>query len=175
MRIANTVEDSIVDGPGLRFTVFAQGCNHHCPGCHNPETHDPAGGQEVSLDELTSMLTNNPRTEGLTLSGGEPFLQAKDCAHLAETAHRLGLNVWTFTGYRYETILQENREDWNALLSQTDVLVDGPYLEQERSLLLLFRGSRNQRLIDVPKSESLGRVVLWERKDKLTQFTVPES
>ena len=91
MRIASTIADSIVDGPGLRFTVFTQGCPHRCPGCHNPDTHDPAGGREVSLEELEGQIAANPLIQGLTLSGGEPFLQAGECAKLARWARARGL------------------------------------------------------------------------------------
>lgn len=175
MRIANTVNDSIVDGPGLRLAVFTQGCVHQCPGCHNPETHDPAGGQEVPVEEIISLIGKNPLTEGLTLSGGEPFLQAADCTRLARAAHEAGLTVWTYTGYRYETIEKAANPDWNALLRETDVLVDGPYIEEERTYGLPFRGSRNQRLIDVQKSRKAGQVIAWERKEILSHFAVPES
>ena len=175
MRIANTVNDSIVDGHGLRYAVFTQGCPHRCPGCHNPDTHDPAGGRDASLEELIAGLQRNPLAEGLTLSGGEPFFQAAECAALAELAHRMGRNVWTYTGYTYETLTARNDPDWNALLAATDVLVDGPFLEKEKSYELHFRGSRNQRLIDVPASRKAGRVVLWEEQDLLSKFTVPES
>lgn len=175
MRIANTVNDSIVDGHGLRFTVFTQGCPHHCPGCHNPDTHDPAGGQEVSLEELAEGLTKNPLIEGLTLSGGEPFAQAAQCAQLAKIAHSLGMTVWTYTGYLFETLRDRGDPDWDALLRQTDVLVDGPFLQKEKSYDVRFRGSRNQRLIQVPASLSRGEAVLWEEGDPLAKFTVPES
>ena len=175
MRIANTVNDSIVDGPGLRFTVFTQGCPHACPGCHNPETHDPAGGEEVSVEALVKRLEKNPLIEGLTLSGGEPFLQAEECARLARAARALGLNVWTYTGFLYEGLQVADRPDWRDLLAETDVLVDGPYMEAERAYGLPFRGSRNQRLIDVPGSRARGRLVLWAREDTLGQFAVPES
>lgn len=175
MRIANTVNDSIVDGPGLRFAVFTQGCPHACPGCHNPETHDPTGGEEVSVEDIVRRLEKNPLIEGLTLSGGEPFLQAGDCAALARAARAMGLTVWTYTGFLYERILAAKRPDWSDLLAETDVLVDGLYIEAEHSYGLPFRGSRNQRLIDVPKSRAAGRVVFWEREEGLRQFTVPES
>ena len=175
MRIANTVEDSIVDGPGLRITVFTQGCPHRCPGCHNPETHDATGGKEVDLAELMGTLGKNPLTKGLTLSGGEPFLQGEACARLAAAAHEKGMDVWTYTGYRYEILAAGDDPGWQALLAETDVLVDGPFLEKEKSYALHFRGSRNQRLIDVPASRRAGHVVLWVEEDPLAHFTVPES
>ena len=175
MRIANTVNDSIVDGHGLRFTIFTQGCPRHCPGCHNPDTHDPAGGREVSLEELMAEMGRNPLIEGVTFSGGEPFAQAADCAALAQAAHARGLNVWTYSGYLFEHLRDSGNPDWTALLAQTDVLVDGPFLAKEKSYELHFRGSRNQRLIDVPRSLAQGRVVLWQEEDPLAKFTVPES
>ncbi len=175
MRIANTVSDSIVDGPGLRFTVFTQGCPHHCPGCHNPDTHDPAGGREIPVDELARQMGQNPLIQGLTLSGGEPFAQAADCARLAAAAHQVGWTVWTYTGYSWEDILSNKDPAWQALLAETDVLVDGPFLEKEKSYELRFRGSRNQRLIRVKESLAQGRVVLWTQPDPLAKFTVPES
>ena len=106
MRIAGTINDSIVDGPGFRFTVFTQGCPHRCPGCHNPETHDPAGGRAVTVEELAEQMLSNPLTDGLTLSGGEPMEQAAACLRLAERAHGAGLNVWCYTGYTLEHLLQ---------------------------------------------------------------------
>ncbi len=176
MRIANLVSDSIVDGPGLRLTVFTQGCLHACPGCHNPETHDPHGGQEVSCEQILEKLKENPLTEGLTISGGEPFLQAEDCARLAAAAQEMGLSVWVYSGFRYEALLAAKNAGYEALLEQTDVLVDGPYLAAERDLQLLFRGSRNQRVIDLRRSRAAGRVVLWqEDQAALAHFTVPES
>lgn len=175
MRIANTVQDSIVDGPGLRFTVFTQGCPHACPGCHNPETHAFGGGREVAVKQLMAELTASPLTEGLTLSGGDPFCQAADCAALAEKAHSCGLNVWTYTGYTYEELMESGREDWQALLAQTDVLVDGPFVEQLKSYGALYRGSTNQRLLDLNATREAGRPVLWTRPDFLTHFTRPSS
>lgn len=164
MRIANTIQDSIVDGPGLRFTVFTQGCPHHCSGCHNPETHDPDGGTEISVAELAERMTSNPATGGLTLSGGDPFLQAAECAQLARLAHESGRDVWAYTGWTYEVLVKEGDPDKLALLDEVDVLVDGPFVLAERSLELKFCGSRNQRLIDVPKSLRAGEVVLWQPK-----------
>lgn len=175
MKIANIISDSIVDGPGLRFTVFTQGCPHRCPGCHNPDTHDPAGGREAAVAELAEPMLANPLTGGLTLSGGEPFLQAAECAQLALLARKKGLDVWAYTGYTYEYLLEEGNPDRLALLRAVDVLVDGPFLLAEKSYAARFRGSANQRLIDVSKSLEAGRAVLWDRPDPLAHFTVPES
>ena len=175
MRIANWISDSIVDGPGLRFTVFTQGCPHHCPGCHNPDTWAPEGGREADLVELAALMERNPLLQGLTLSGGEPFLQAADCAALAQRARTRGLDVWTYTGYTWEALAASGRPDWTALLDATDVLVDGPFVQARKSYDALFRGSDNQRLIDVKRTRARGQVVLWTRPDPLAHFTVPES
>lgn len=152
MRIAGTVNDSIVDGPGLRFTVFTQGCPHHCPGCHNPNTHDPAGGYDVGTDEIVRQIRKNPLLSGVTLSGGEPFMQSAECLEIAKEAHRINLNVWAYTGYTWEYLIRENDTGRMALLREVDVLVDGPYIADKRSLELDFCGSSNQRLIDVQQS-----------------------
>jgi len=147
MRIHDTIHDSIVDGPGLRYVVFTQGCPHRCVGCHNPETHDPAGGREVSVDDLIADMRKNPLLDGLTLSGGEPFSQAEDCAKLAKAARESGLNVWCYTGWTLEDLRKMPKAD--ILLQEVDVLVDGAYVEAERSLNLPWRGSANQRVIDL--------------------------
>lgn len=175
MRIADTISDSIVDGPGLRFTVFTQGCSHRCPGCHNPETHDPQGGREISIEELERQMAANPLLDGLTLSGGDPMEQAAPCARLARIARARGLTVWTYTGYLYEALLEEGDPDRMDLLEASDVLVDGPFLQEKKSYEALFRGSSNQRLIDVAASRRAGRVVLWRPVDRLAHFTIPES
>lgn len=159
MRIAGLVQDSIVDGLGLRFTVFVQGCGHHCVGCHNPQTHDPLGGKEMRTEDIIAEMGSNPLTDGLTLSGGEPFDQAEDCLTLARAAHARGLNVWAYSGYRYEQLLSDPAKA--ALLREADVLIDGPFVLAERSLALRWRGSRNQRVIDVQQSLAAGEVVLW--------------
>lgn len=160
--LSGVTGDSIVDGPGLRLTIFTQGCLHHCPGCHNPQTHDPEGGSWADTEDILAAAAENPLLDGITLSGGDPFLQPVPCLALAEGAHKIGLNVWTYTGYTWEALLEENDADKLALLKETDVLVDGPFLLAERSLELRFCGSRNQRLIDVKKSLAEGKVVLWE-------------
>lgn len=164
MRIAGLTNDSIVDGPGIRFSVFAQGCPHRCPGCHNPQSHDPLGGSEMAVEDIIARLDKNPLLDGVTLTGGEPFFQAEDCAKIAKAAHEKGLNVWTYTGYTYEQLLagQDKQPGWKALLEETDVLVDGQFILEERSLELKFRGSRNQRIIDVKKSQAADGIVLWQ-------------
>ena len=164
IRIAGTVNDSIVDGPGLRFTVFTQGCPHHCAGCHNPQTWDFDGGKVVEISEIVEKLRKNPLLSGVTLSGGEPFMQAKECAEIAKEAHGMGLNVWTYMGYTWDDLtgMIKRPPQWGMLLNETDVLVDGPFIQEGKSLDLLYRGSRNQRLIDVKKSIDERRVVLWE-------------
>ncbi len=159
MRIAGLVQDSIVDGPGFRFTVFTQGCPHHCTGCHNPETHDPDGGSEVPVEDVIQKMLSNPLTDGVTLSGGEPFAQAGACAEIAEAAKKAGLNVWTYTGYTFEQLFNLSDPDVRKLLSLADALVDGPFILSERSLGIKWRGSKNQRIIDVPKSLEAGRAV----------------
>lgn len=145
LRISGTVHDSIVDGPGLRYVVFTQGCPHQCAGCHNPHTHDPSGGKAVTLDTLVADLLSNPLTDGLTLTGGEPFAQPDACAILARAAKTAGQNVWCYTGYTLEAL--RTMPEMAVLLAEIDVLVDGPYIEAARSLTLSWRGSENQRVI----------------------------
>lgn len=165
MRIYGVVTDSIVDGPGYRTSVFAQGCPHHCPGCHNPESHDPEGGTEWTLDAVEAKFTGNPLLDGITLTGGEPFAQPAACAELARRAHEKGLNVWTYSGYTYEKLLDMAQQEPAVadLLARTDVLVEGPFLQEQRSLELLFRGSKNQRIIDMAATRGAGEIVLYEQ------------
>ncbi|MBC7105213.1 MAG: anaerobic ribonucleoside-triphosphate reductase activating protein [Firmicutes bacterium] len=161
IRIAGFNPESVVDGPGLRFVVYTQGCPHRCPGCQNPETWDPEGGHEVTLEDLWSRMEKNPLLRGLTLSGGEPFLQAGACAELAARVRAAGLDVVTYTGYTWEqlVVMAEEDPDVRALLTLSDYLIDGPYLAAQRTLGLAFRGSRNQRFIDVARSLAAGRAV----------------
>ena len=160
MRIFGLQQDSIVDGPGFRFACFVQGCPHGCPGCHNPDSHDPAGGQEMSVEEVARQLLKNPLTDGLTLSGGEPFAQAEDCLALAKIAHEHGLNVWSYSGWTFEYLRDRGTPEQKALLAELDVLVDGPFLLSERTLALPWRGSRNQRVVDVRRSLETGTVAV---------------
>lgn len=153
MRVYRTVQDSIVDGPGLRFVVFTQGCTHGCNNCHNPQTHDLLGGTEMSVEELVAQMKKNPLTDGLTLSGGEPFLQIEECASLAKAAKEWGLNVWCYTGYTLEQL--HKMPGANSLLDEIDVLVDGLFIEAEKSLSLKWRGSKNQRVICLKTGEEM--------------------
>ncbi len=163
LRIAGLVDESIVDGPGFRYAVFTQGCMHNCPGCHNPHTHDPNGGREIVIDEIVDNIKKNPLLDGITLTGGDPFLQAGPCALLAQKVKQLGLTVVTYTGYTLEELLK--RPDFMPLLKQTDILIDGPFQIEKRSLDLLYKGSLNQRIIDVPASLKAGKTVEWTEPD----------
>lgn len=162
IRIAGTVNDSIVDGPGYRYTIFTQGCPHHCPGCHNPETHPFEGGKTVDTQVIIDQFRENPLLDGITLSGGDPFCQPEAGLVLARAARENRLTVWAYTGYTWEALVKENDSARMALLQAIDVLVDGPFILAQRSLELKFCGSRNQRLIDVPKSLVAGEVILWQ-------------
>lgn len=162
IRIAGIENDSIVDGPGFRLAVFTQGCPHHCPGCHNPQTHPFDGGRLVDADKIIREMEDNPLLDGITLSGGEPFCQPEECAYLAKAAKNLKLNVWTYSGWTFEELLLKSKETPAImdLLAHTDVLVDGPFILDKRTLELRFRGSRNQRLIDVQASLREMRTVI---------------
>ena len=160
LNIAGVVGDSITDGPGLRTTIFVQGCPHCCPGCHNPETHDFAGGRAADTDALFADIAANPLLSGVTFSGGEPMCQAAPLAVLGARIKQAGLEVACYTGYTLEALLAEKDPDRMALLAVCDVLVDGPFVLAERSLELRFKGSRNQRTLDVQKSLAAGAPVL---------------
>ena len=164
MRIAGSIHDSIVDGPGLRYVIYTQGCCLHCEGCHNPKTWDPNGGIEVPVTDMIKDFLSNPLTDGLTLSGGEPFEQAADCAIIAAAAHDKGLNVWVFSGMTYEEIIDtaDKNSDIMELLKKTDVLVDGRFILAERTLSQKWCGSKNQRVIDVQKSLISGKGELYD-------------
>jgi len=163
MKIAGSIQESIVDGPGFRFVVFVQGCKFRCEGCHNPETWDSHGGNEVPLSGIIKEMLSNPLTDGLTLSGGEPFDQAADCASLAAAARDNGLNVWVFTGWTFEKLLKTSKTNpgIQKLLNLADVLVDGRYIQAERTLSIKWCGSKNQRVIDVKKSLKTGKGELY--------------
>ena len=161
LRLAGIVRESIVDGPGIRFVVFVQGCPHRCPGCQNAQAQSFEGGAVFTVDQLLQEITKNPLLKGVTFSGGEPFCQPGALAELARRIHSLGMDVMCYTGYIYEDLVRKGREEpeIQALLENCDALVDGPILQEEKSLMLHFRGSRNQRILDLPRSLSCGRAV----------------
>lgn len=166
LRLAGIVRESIVDGPGFRFTIFCQGCPHHCPECHNPATHDFKGGKEITFDRLLAEIDKNPLLAGVTFSGGEPFCQAEAFASLAKEIKKRNLDIVTFTGYTYEQLLDMAETDpaIQHLLDCTDLLIDGPFIKEEKDLTLQFRGSRNQRIIDMKATGNAKIPVLWEQK-----------
>lgn len=159
VRLAGNIQsDSIVDGNGIRTVVWFQGCPHHCRECHNPETWNPNGGMEIELEEVKEQLKNLKYQTGITLSGGDPFFQPIEALEIAKYAHSIGLNVWCYTGYTYEEIMA-NDDDKKKLLENVDVLVDGRFEIDKKSLACKFRGSTNQRIIDVKKSLEAGEII----------------
>jgi anaerobic ribonucleoside-triphosphate reductase activating protein len=168
MRLSGITPESLVDGPGLRYVIFAQGCRHCCPHCQNPDTWDASAGKEFSVKQIIRRLKQQKKTKrGVTFSGGEPFLQAAELAEVAQAAHQLGWDVVTYTGFTYEELEQlinENNDDVKALLSASDILIDGKYIHKLRDTKLQFRGSSNQRLIDVEATQKSGQIVLWSEK-----------
>lgn len=167
LTLSGIVPESAVDGPGLRFTLFAQGCPHRCPGCHNPAALPFSGGSTEEVGTLLARILENPLLSGVTFSGGEPFSQAEGFACLAGLVHKAGLNVVTFTGYTYEELLAQNNPSVNRLLSETDLLIDGPFIKAQKDLTLLFRGSANQRLLHMQKTRAAGTPVLYSEGDAL--------
>ncbi len=147
LRVSGIIEESIVDGPGFRYVVFTQGCPHHCKGCHNPQTHSFETGTWMEIDDIFQKFEDNPLLAGITFSGGEPFCQPEALYHLAVKVHEKGKTVMTYTGYTLEQ-LEAMDDIWvKKLLSETDILVDGPFVEELKDLELQFRGSSNQRII----------------------------
>ena len=147
IRIADIINDSIVDGPGLRLTVFVQGCPHKCRGCHNPGTHSLDGGKIMDTDEIAEIIKKNILLDGVTFSGGEPFLQSEALAKLAQDVKKMGLNVITYTGFLFEDLIKDKSK--MPLLLASDYIIDGRFEQDKKSLELNFRGSSNQRIIDV--------------------------
>ena len=159
LRILHIVEGTSVDGPGLRTSIYMAGCNHHCPGCHNPASWNPQGGEERSLDELMQVIAYNEAP--VTLSGGDPLQQPEGTrALISRIKHELGYNVWCYTGYTWEEIVNDPK--LFKVVQELDVLVDGPFKMAERDISLRFRGSRNQRLIDVQRTLDTGVLTLWQ-------------
>ncbi|PWM68424.1 MAG: anaerobic ribonucleoside-triphosphate reductase activating protein [Eubacteriales Family XIII. Incertae Sedis bacterium] len=166
IRIAGVYRESIVDGPGIRFSIFSQGCRHNCEGCHNPETHDFKGGYDCDIDKIVEEILKNPLLDGVTFTGGDPMFQTEGFYLLAKKIKekRNDLNILIYTGYTYEELLEISKEDEYAekLLELTDYLIDGRFVLAERDLSLLFRGSSNQRFIDMNKTRKRGAIVLYD-------------
>ncbi|MHC1722319.1 MAG: anaerobic ribonucleoside-triphosphate reductase activating protein [Aminipila sp.] len=164
IRIAGIIRESIVDGPGIRFTVFCQGCPHNCEGCHNPETHDFKGGYDCSIDKILEEIDKNPLLSGVTFSGGEPMCQPAEFLTLAQEIKKRSLDIVIFSGYTFEElqIMAESNQSINELLLLTDYLIDGKFMLAEKDLTLNFRGSKNQRYIDMSLTRKLGHIVLAE-------------
>lgn len=158
LELSGIVSDSIVDGPGIRTAVFSQGCPHHCPGCHNPETWEFGTGTQMEEETVLYIVKSNPLCRGVTFSGGEPFAQAEGFGKLARMLKEKGYEVASYTGYTFEQLLRGTPAQ-KELLQTIDVLIDGPFLLEEKSLEVPFRGSRNQRILDVPKSLEAGEAV----------------
>jgi len=163
---ADLQTDSIVDGKGIRTVIWTQGCSHNCPSCHNPSTHDFNGGDLVELDDVIEALEELEGQDGVTFSGGDPMFQPRECAILAKKVHELGMNVWAYTGFTYEELLEKGSKDILEFLSEIDVLIDGKFDLSKKSLDLEFRGSSNQRIIDVKKSLENHEVILLDLKKK---------
>ena len=161
VRLAADIQpDSILDGSGIRTVIWFQGCLHNCEGCQNPETHDMNGGMVVDIDEIKMKLKNLKYQSGITLSGGDPFFQPEAALEIAKFAKSIGLNVWAYTGFTFETLFNGDKKR-RDLLEYVDVLVDGKFMLDKKSLNCKFRGSTNQRLIDVKKSLESGSVILY--------------
>jgi anaerobic ribonucleoside-triphosphate reductase activating protein len=162
VRISGVVTESVVDGPGIRATIFFQGCCHACPGCQNPETRDIYGGKAISLVDLLSLLKLNPLINGITFSGGEPFLQAYPAAVLGRILTDMGFSLWVYTGFTWEDLITNfERPGFKELLKIADVVIDGPFIQDLKDNDSVFRGSRNQRIIEVKNSLMTGRVIEW--------------
>ena len=156
LRVLNIIEGTSVDGPGLRTSVYLAGCEHHCAGCHNPQSWDAQGGKATSIDDLLAVIAYNELP--VTLSGGDPLFQAEGVARLAERIKgELGYNIWCYTGYTWEQIVRQPR--LLAAVKNVDVVVDGPFIMSQRDTDLRFRGSHNQRIIDVTASMTAGQAI----------------
>ncbi len=163
LRISGIVKESIVDGPGFRYVIFTQGCPHNCKNCHNPETHDCAGGKIININELIADIRKNPLLKGITLSGGEPFLQCKTLSNFINKMQDVSnLDFIVYTGFTFEYLVSNSNENNNYidLLNSADVLIDGKFEENLMDSSLLFRGSSNQRSINLKESLNSNEVIL---------------
>jgi anaerobic ribonucleoside-triphosphate reductase activating protein len=160
------MRDSIVDGPGLRAVIWTQGCRHNCYGCHNPSTHDFNGGFLMEVKDVIDELRGLRLHRGITFSGGDPFEQPIECLEIALAAKDMGLDIWCYTGYKFEELINKRgkkyKDGWIEFLKSIDVLIDGPFILKQKNLLLKFRGSENQRILDIKKSLRFRTPVLLE-------------
>lgn len=174
LQMYGTASDSIVDGPGLRFSVFVQGCSHHCPGCHNPESQPFEGGYSADIEDIVKEIQSNKLIKDVTLTGGEPFDQCKEVLKLALVLKKLGYHLWIYSGYCYEDLMAGNpHKSAPDLLACCDVLVDGPFVEELKSFDLVWKGSSNQRVIDLKKTQEAGEIVIWKPEE--LSFEIPAS
>ena len=164
---ADLQTDSIVDGQGIRTVIWTQGCSHNCPYCHNPNTHDFQGGELIEVNDVLERLEELQGQDGITLSGGDPFFQPEPCVQIAKKSHELGMNVWAYTGFVYEDLIKKRNKKILELLTEIDVLIDGKFEIENRSLDLEFRGSSNQRIIDVAKSLDNHETILFDLNNTL--------
>jgi len=163
MRLAGIATESMADGPGVRFVLFAQGCRHQCPNCHNPETWDEEGGEEFSVQKIQRRIYNmKKKNRGVKFSGGEPFLQAAELAQDAKTAKRKGWDVVTYTGFTYDELAIHTDAGVQALFNNTDILIDGRFEQSLKDTALSFRGSSNQRVINLNATRKSGKIILLE-------------
>ena len=160
LRVAGIVKESVVDGPGFRYVIFAQGCTHGCKSCHNPDTHSLDGGYMVDTENLLEDIKQSKYIDGVTFSGGEPFLQPDAFIHIAEKLREANINIVCYTGFTYEELMESKDESRIKLLGLVDMLIDGPYMEEFGDLSLTFRGSSNQRIIDVKSSLKENKAVI---------------
>lgn len=163
LRIAGIERESIVDGKGIRYVIFTQGCSHNCLGCHNPETHDFNGGKLVDITDILKEIKEDPLLDGITLSGGDPFFQASELITLCKECKKLNLDIWAYTGFTFENLISDKENnDRIQLLKNIDILVDGKFILENRTFELVYRGSTNQRLIDVQKSIRENKTIILE-------------
>lgn len=161
INVCGIERESIVDGPGFRYVLFVQGCPHRCPGCHNPESHDFNGGTGMTVGEIFADIMKNPHLKGVTFSGGEPFEQTDALVDLGHMIRDAGLSLMSYSGYTLEELKARHDSSTDELLDMLDILVDGRYVESLRNLTLVYRGSENQRVIDMKKTRESGEVTLY--------------
>jgi anaerobic ribonucleoside-triphosphate reductase activating protein len=164
IRVLDILEDTMVDGPGFRTSIYCAGCNHQCPGCHNPQSWSFDGGREMTTEEIMKIIVADPYAN-VTFSGGDPMYQATGFLELAREIHkRTNKDIWCYSGFTFESLIHQDQRE---LLEEIDVLVDGPFIQKLRDEDLLFRGSSNQRIIDVQASLYSGETVLWKDNTRL--------